>query len=440
MRYEWILPGGEKHSTSSISYQFKAPGPQPVTVRVTDGIVTVEETLEINITEGEGSVENRAPEVKIRGVLPSTAGDTDTIFSFYADIKDLDQDQVRTYWELGDGAKMTLENIAYQFQEPGSYTVKVMVSDGILQAEDTVTITVVEPGQLTPRNDDWNDTVALEEALEADLALVIQDTPEGTHSTTIPKIRISSANVVVRDYNLFDPTLRTILQKEYDDRKEKLDKVTDEERLELETEMLEIVKKIEQLESNAFFIRGEFKEGRVVELIGQRDIQVNAFKNERSSVKRKEIQATILEISREIKNLQLGVSDDWLIEDILKEAKSSREGMLPETQDTESRRILLEEIQIIEQALSQLRNNPFLARTPDVRALLVALQAEQETALEQSEDQQGSSKTWESDSANKRSDRAYRKKSRWRNGSSRLSVCQFSRHPQYKVFLLWSGS
>lgn len=382
LRYEWSLPGGERRFTSSISYQFTQPGVHPITVKVTDGIVVVEETIEINVIGLPASQENRAPEVKIRGVLPSTAGDTSTIFSFYADVKDLDQDQVKTYWELGNGAKMTLENIAYQFREPGTYTVKVVASDGLLQAADSVDITVVEPGVVVPENEAENDVLALEESLEADLAEVAATATEEYNPLEVPEVQISSANLVVREYNPFSPTLRTILQQEYDDRKVKLTRASETEKADLAAEMQEIERKIEQLGVNAFFVRGEFTEGRVVELIDQRDIKISAFKKEYNPAKREAIQEEILQLSREIKNVQFGISDYWLIEDILKEAQSSREGVLSATEDTEERRILLEEIHIIKQELSKLRNNPFLARTPEVRALLVDLQSEKEGDLD----------------------------------------------------------
>ncbi len=132
LRYEWNLQDGRKFYAPQFQYRFTEPGTQTVSVRVSDGIATVEESIVVSVVAKEVvQKENLPPKVQLKGILPSQRGDVNTVFRFYLTAEDPEADRLEYNWDMGDGGKMFIQNPAYRYKKPGKYKIKVRVSDGI---------------------------------------------------------------------------------------------------------------------------------------------------------------------------------------------------------------------------------------------------------------------------------------------------------------------
>ncbi len=366
LRYEWTLSNGQRFFEKSFSHQFKTAGIKQATLRVSDGIETVKASVEIVVAESE-VMKNQPPTVNIKGVLPSTAGDTNTIFSFFSEINDPDNDEISVHWEMGDGKIIKLENAGYKFSKPGKYKVKLIGSDGKLERSDEIVIEVVNAGSPIPENKSFNDVSKITPPISQNIPLAV---------------KIDSPANITRNYSPFNPTLKKILISEKKWRTNALGDSSEDVRKTLTEEIDIITKKINQLENSPFFLRGEFKKGRITQLTDERDILVQKYKEEtRSADKRKEIQEKILELSKAIRRRELGLSKELLVEDILIKARDKRTEKLKGDLGKKEKNNTKKEIAIINTELKKLRNNPFLARTQEVKELLLLLKSEREKSL-----------------------------------------------------------
>ncbi len=162
LNYKWFVGEEMIGTQSTVSHQFKNPGKQIVKVQVEDGIsarfVTnnpVEVVRQVNIAgvpyiDAGTPKENQPPTVSIKAIVPGTGGNTDTQFAFYIEANDPDGDSLFYEWDFGDGSKASLQNVAYKYEAPGEYPVKIQVSDGKLFTEETVMIQVVDLDETVP--------------------------------------------------------------------------------------------------------------------------------------------------------------------------------------------------------------------------------------------------------------------------------------------------
>lgn len=138
LRYQWLFPDGQQYFSNQVRYRFTKGGPQNITVRVTDGIETLEESIEINII----APPNEPPSVKIMSVLPGPTGDTNTLFRLNSLGTDVDRDNLIYSWDMGDGGQAIGNSPIYRYTEPGTYTATVTVSDGLAENTDQTQLQV----------------------------------------------------------------------------------------------------------------------------------------------------------------------------------------------------------------------------------------------------------------------------------------------------------
>jgi len=145
--FEWIFPDGERVFAPSARRKFPKIGKFTVRVRATDGIETVEKSIEVRVEKKvEISQKNQAPRAKILGLIPGNAGEAGTIFSFYGSGSDADGDALDFEWIFPDG-RAKIQNVAWKFSKPGIFPVKLQVSDGTNRREESVLITIVPRGE-----------------------------------------------------------------------------------------------------------------------------------------------------------------------------------------------------------------------------------------------------------------------------------------------------
>ena len=51
-------------------------------------------------------------------------------------------------WDLDDGRVLTGQNIDFSYRDPGFYRVKLKISDGLTETQDSLTIKVMPKGEL----------------------------------------------------------------------------------------------------------------------------------------------------------------------------------------------------------------------------------------------------------------------------------------------------
>lgn len=143
LRYDWKVSDGARYSARSFQRVFLEPGTYTVDLTVSDGLESVTESLDVTIATREvTAATNNAPVINITGVLPAESGTMNDLFKFYLEASDADGDQLTYNWDFGNGALSSTKNAAYIYSQPGDYTVKVSVSDGIETVTDQVTISV----------------------------------------------------------------------------------------------------------------------------------------------------------------------------------------------------------------------------------------------------------------------------------------------------------
>jgi len=146
-------------------------GVEPVGVNCTNGGTRIEKGLddndngfldgsEVDTTEyacnggsGDGDPSNnKAPQVQISGMSPGNTGDTTTQFSFFSNASDPDGDTLVYEWDFADGSTSTMKNVIHRFAQPGTYQVRLRVSDGIASREVKISVRVVAEGEIIPES------------------------------------------------------------------------------------------------------------------------------------------------------------------------------------------------------------------------------------------------------------------------------------------------
>ena len=141
---EEIIQDSERQS---VSHSFSEAGRYKVQVSVSDGISRTEDFIYVNITPGKTTSssleeENMPPSVSIYSISPSSAGLPTTIFRIYPKATDPNHDPLTYSWTISDGTRYDVQNIAHRFSAPGTYSMKLVVSDGVLNTTAETNIQV----------------------------------------------------------------------------------------------------------------------------------------------------------------------------------------------------------------------------------------------------------------------------------------------------------
>lgn len=111
-----------------------------VTLLDKDGRI-VKKSENKSVTVNPENINNNPPSVEIF-TTPATSGLTSTMFRFYVQADDLDNDFLTYKWEFPNGKKLIGKSATHKFLTAGENKVKVTVSDGIEEVEATETISV----------------------------------------------------------------------------------------------------------------------------------------------------------------------------------------------------------------------------------------------------------------------------------------------------------
>jgi PKD repeat protein len=95
---------------------------------------------------------NKAPQVQISGMSPGNTGNTDTKFSFFSNASDPDGDTLVYEWDFADGSSSTTKNVTHTYSSPGTYQVRLCVSDGVASREVKISVRVVAEGEVIPES------------------------------------------------------------------------------------------------------------------------------------------------------------------------------------------------------------------------------------------------------------------------------------------------
>ena len=100
----------------------------------------------------ENTILNKAPQVQISGMSPGNTGNTDTKFSFFSNASDPDGDTLIYEWDFADGSSSTTKNVTHTYSSPGTYQVRLKVSDGVVSREVKISVRVVAVGDTIPES------------------------------------------------------------------------------------------------------------------------------------------------------------------------------------------------------------------------------------------------------------------------------------------------
>ena len=186
--YTWTFPNEDTFFGDLVqNYQFSEAGTFEVFLSATDGSDTVQTSVLMNISLAEKTAadelaaaeealenlpedatqeeieaaekavsdaqkavdgeNNTPPTGGISQISPGLAGDTSTLFSFYAAGADDDLDPLAFQWDFGGAGIANVQNAAFQFSQAGDYQVKLTISDGIDSITESVTINIVDAGE-----------------------------------------------------------------------------------------------------------------------------------------------------------------------------------------------------------------------------------------------------------------------------------------------------
>jgi cytochrome c len=139
LTYSWDFGDGGTSLRQNPDHTYGEPGTYTAKVTVKDPKgATGTATVEIVVTDPPGNV---APTVEAAG--DPTAGKPPLAVQFSAAGSDPDGDPLTYAWDFGDGGTSLLQNPSHTYNNNGTYTAKVTVSDGRGgTATDTVVVTV----------------------------------------------------------------------------------------------------------------------------------------------------------------------------------------------------------------------------------------------------------------------------------------------------------
>jgi PKD repeat protein len=157
--YDWDFGDGETGTGVTVSHIYAVSGTFDVTLTVSDGTVQDSDTTTADITKKDG--EPIPPKATIQvEEIPKSSGQCYT-FDGSGSV-DPDGEIVSYDWDLGDDNTATDEIVEHCYEESGTYTVtltvtdddnltgkdsqEVIVSEGTVEDSDTTTATITEDG------------------------------------------------------------------------------------------------------------------------------------------------------------------------------------------------------------------------------------------------------------------------------------------------------
>ncbi len=123
VKWAWMFGDGNVGSGETITHQYKKMGVYTVTVTVTDNNGTsmaIPKTITIT---------NRLPTASFTYSPASNIMSLDTVFFYANDSSDTDGFISSYSWDIGSGNKRTGKIVSYAFPEPGTYEVRLTVTD-----------------------------------------------------------------------------------------------------------------------------------------------------------------------------------------------------------------------------------------------------------------------------------------------------------------------
>ena len=132
----------------SLTHIFSIPGLFRVHLAVKDPSSEVKTFHMVTVSPTQEAlaraVLNRPPEVRFYQIMPGMKGTTDTVFRLYAKGVDPDEDPLTYAWDLSDGSRYDIQNIAHRFEMPGFYTIDLQASDGEFTGQAQTTLQIFE--------------------------------------------------------------------------------------------------------------------------------------------------------------------------------------------------------------------------------------------------------------------------------------------------------
>lgn len=140
LTYNWTFGDGDVANTVSPSHTFVLPGTYTVVLTVSDGLLSDQSFINIEVTSG-----NQAPTAAFTAT-PST-GTVPLTVSFDASTSSDPENNPLTYtWAFGDGETGTGVTASHEYVAAGIYTVTLTVNDGEFSSTANATITVEGDG------------------------------------------------------------------------------------------------------------------------------------------------------------------------------------------------------------------------------------------------------------------------------------------------------
>ena len=145
LNYTWDFGDGTQvsHNLAAL-HNYTTQGNYIATLSVTDGRYLVSKSISLTIIDN--TIPNRPPVVNIISPINNTVSLVNSFMIFNARASDPDNNQLNYTWDFGDGSNSTSRiPLIHVYRTAGTYTTTLSVSDGILSATDSITITINNP-------------------------------------------------------------------------------------------------------------------------------------------------------------------------------------------------------------------------------------------------------------------------------------------------------
>jgi PKD repeat protein len=148
LSYHWEFGDGEKSTEKNPVHTYKTKGSYVVKLIAVDSTgKSASESLSIQVSNKDEPIANHVPlaafTVKINGLSVTI---TDTSF-------DEDEDILSYSWDMGDGqTRRDSKGFTYTYKEAGTYTIQLVVDDGLAASEPTTFEVTVSGGNVPSEN------------------------------------------------------------------------------------------------------------------------------------------------------------------------------------------------------------------------------------------------------------------------------------------------
>jgi len=140
LSFRWVLPNGDIRTESAFTWVAPEPGINIIALTVNDG----EGQSNSNVNQRISVLVNRAPVPVLPNEISSCVGQI-VLFSS-ANSYDPDGDGFTTFWNFGDGNTSSLANPVHRYDQPGFYTARVYLDDGMVAEPSIGEVPVIIEG------------------------------------------------------------------------------------------------------------------------------------------------------------------------------------------------------------------------------------------------------------------------------------------------------